>query len=293
MVAPSITDNFSVSVVIPTYNRINFLPEAIDSVLSQSYPVSEVIVVDDGSTDNTSETLASKYQKVKFLKQENLGVSAARNTGVSAAKSKWIAFLDSDDQWETQKIEKQIEFLALNPDFKACHTGEKWIRNGNQVQQPAFLNKLTEGLFERSLERCIICPSSIILHYSVFMQIGTFDTDLKICEDYDFWIRLLLSMEIGLIDEPLVIKKGGHHDQLSTSVWGLDRFRVQSLEKIINSEKVNSFQRVQILKTIAHKTNILAKGFTKHKKINEAQFFEKKRARTLDQLSTLSRKLTA
>ena len=110
MVAPSITDNFSVSVVIPTYNRINLLPEAIDSVLSQSYPVSEVIVVDDGSTDHTFETLASKYQKVKFLKQENLGVSAARNTGVSEAKSNWIAFLDSDDQWETQKIEKQIEF---------------------------------------------------------------------------------------------------------------------------------------------------------------------------------------
>ena len=136
MVAPSITDNFSVSVIIPTYNRINLLPEAIDSVLSQSYPVSEVIVVTMVPQTTHLKLWLPNTKKVKFLKQENLGVSAARSTGVSEAKSNWIAFLDSDDQWETQKIEKQIEFLAQNPGFKACHTGKNGsvmeIRYSNQ-----------------------------------------------------------------------------------------------------------------------------------------------------------------
>lgn len=287
MVDPSGTDNFSISAVIPTYNRVNLLRHALDSILSQSHQVNEIIVVDDGSTDNTVEKLSIDYNTVKFLEQNNLGVSSARNLGIAKAKSTWIAFLDSDDQWNPKKIEKQIQHLSENPELKACHTGEKWIRNGIPVQTASFLNKSTERLFERSLERCIICPSSVIISRSVFERIGVFDPDLPICEDYDFWLRLLLTYEIGLVDEPLVLKTGGHADQLSTSTWGLARFHLKSLEKILRTKNINPHRREQVLHTIAYKAELLTKGFIKHEKDIEAKKYRKKNLWALEQLSQL------
>lgn len=288
MVDPSSADNFAVSVVIPTYNRIKQLPIALNSVLSQTRSVTEILVVDDGSTDNTVENLSPKYKTVTFLRQKNEGVSSARNAGIKAAKSPWIALLDSDDQWMPDKIEKQIHCLSEDNEIKACHTGEKWIRNGNEVPTARFLNKAPDGLFERSLERCIICPSSVILHRSIFEKIGFFDTKLPICEDYDFWLRLLLNYQIGLVDEPLVAKTGGHPDQLSTSTWGLDRFHVQSLEQIYLSEELNSQQKEMVLKTIARKADLLAKGFMKHGKEGEARKYNDMRRLALENLGLLT-----
>ena len=293
MTNPFKTGEFSVSVVIPTHNRLEFLPHALDSVFSQTQRVNEIIVVDDGSTDNTVEILHKRYKEVSFIKQRNQGVSAARNTGIKASKHHWIAFLDSDDQWVSDKIEKQISYLSYNPNLKACHTQEKWIRNGNQVQLPAYFNKSNEGLFQRSLERCVICPSSVILHHSIFQTIGLFDPSLKICEDYDFWLRLLLSESIHFINEPLVEKYGGHPDQLSTSTWGLDRFRVQSLEKILQNEKLADFQKVETLKTMIKKYRLLALGFRKHKKEKEAIVYEQKITDVTNQLSKLSSVITS
>ena len=250
-------------------------------------PVTEILVVDDGSTDNTVENLSPKYKTVTFLRQKNEGVSSARNAGIKAAKSPWIALLDSDDQWMPDKIEKQIHCLSEDNEIKACHTGEKWIRNGKEVPTARFLNKAPNGLFERSLERCIICPSSVILHRYIFEKIGFFDTNLPICEDYDFWLRLLLNYQIGLVDEPLVVKTGGHPDQLSTSTWGLDRFHVQSLEKIYLSEELNSRQEEMLLKTIARKADLLAKGFMKHGKEGEARKYNDMRRPALKILGCL------
>ena len=212
MVDPSGADNFPVSVIIPTHNRTEYLPHALDSVYSQTCPVVEVIVVDDGSTDHTVEKLCSDYPSVHFLRQENQGVSSARNLGIREASQPWIALLDSDDRWAPQKLQRQINHLSQNPSLRAVHTGEKWIRNGQQVNIPATLDKSENRLWERSLEKCIICPSSVLLHQSVFEKIGNFDHSLPICEDYDFWLRLLLTHEIGLIDEPMVHKFGGHPD---------------------------------------------------------------------------------
>ena len=288
MVDPSGTDNIRVSVIIPTFNRVDFLPSALDSVLSQSYSINEIIVVDDGSTDKTIEKLSNKYHSVTFLNQRNQGVSAARNTGIRQAKSPWIAFLDSDDQWKPDKIEKQIKYLSQNPHVKACHTGEQWIRNGSEVPTAPFLNKASRALFERSLERCLICPSSILLHHSIFRQIGFFDVNLTICEDYDFWLRLLLSYQVELVDEPLVIKTGGHSDQLSTSTWGLDRFRIQSLEKIFKTETLISHQKKLILETIVRKAELLAKGFIKHGKELEARNYLSKKDKALENLALIN-----
>ena len=287
MVAPSGTDNFSVSVIIPTYNRSAFLKSALESVNSQSYPIKEILVIDDGSTDQTVENLTPNFKSVIFIRQENQGVSAARNTGIKKATGEWIALLDSDDLWTVGKIEKQIAHLRQNPKIKACHSGEEWVRNGKRVNIPTRLNKSNDGLFSRSLDRCIICPSSILIHRSVFKKIGIFDEDLPLCEDYDFWIRLLLHYEIGLVKEALVIKQGGHSDQLSTSTWGLDRFRVQSLEKILASEPLNPNQKIAILSAIARKADLLSKGFSKHEKREEAIFYMNKNSQAYQKISGL------
>jgi glycosyltransferase involved in cell wall biosynthesis len=293
MVDPSGTDNFSVSVIIPTFNRVEYLPDALDSVYSQTHPVSEVIVVDDGSTDHTVEKLSPAYPSVQFLRQENQGVSSARNLGIAQASHPWIALLDSDDRWTPQKLERQVTHLSQNPSLRAVHTGEKWIRDGKEINIPASLDKSKEGLWERSLEKCIICPSSVLLHQSVFEKTGTFDPSLAICEDYDFWLRLLLTHEIGLIDEPLVHKYGGHPDQLSMSTWGLNRFRVQSLEKISTFKNINPRQKAQIYETIICKTELLVKGFIKHEKHQEAQRYQVQKDTAIHELSLLSENIVS
>ena len=293
MVDPSGTDNFSVSVIIPTFNRVEYLPDALDSVYSQTHSVSEVIVVDDGSTDHTVEKLSPAYPSVQFLRQENQGVSAARNLGIAQASHPWIALLDSDDRWTPQKLEQQITHLSQNPSLRAVHSGEKWIRDGKEINIPASLDKSKDGLWERSLEKCIICPSSVLLHQSVFEKTGTFDPSLAICEDYDFWLRLLLTHEIGLIEEPLVHKYGGHPDQLSMSTWGLDRFRVQSLEKISTFKNITPRHQAQIYETIIRKTDLLIQGFKKHGKYEEAQRYQVQKDTAIHELSLLSENIVS
>jgi len=293
MVDPSGTDNFSVSVIIPTFNRVEYLPDALDSVYSQTHPVTEVIVVDDGSTDHTVEKLSPSYPSVQFLRQENQGVSSARNLGIAKASHPWIALLDSDDRWTPQKLEQQITHLSQNPSLRAVHTGEKWIRDGKEINIPASLDKSKEGLWERSLEKCIICPSSVLLHQSVFEKTGTFDPSLAICEDYDFWLRLLLTHQVGLVEEPLVHKYGGHPDQLSMSTWGLDRFRVQSLEKISTFKNITPRHRAQIYETIIRKTDLLIQGFKKHGKYEEAQRYQVQKDTAIHELSLLSENIVS
>ena len=293
MVDPSGTDNFSVSVIIPTFNRVEYLPDALDSVYSQTHSVSEVIVVDDGSTDHTVEKLSPAYPSAQFLRQENQGVSSARNLGIAKASHPWIALLDSDDRWTPQKLEQQITHLSQNPSLRAVHTGEKWIRDGKEINIPASLDKSKDGLWERSLEKCIICPSSVLLHQSVFEKTGTFDPSLAICEDYDFWLRLLLTHEIGLIEEPLVHKYGGHPDQLSMSTWGLDRFRVQSLKKISGFENLTPRHRAQIYETIIRKTDLLIQGFKKHGKYEEAQRYQVQKDTAIHELSLLNENIVS
>ena len=147
--------------------------------------------------------------------------------------------MDSDDEWEPSKLEKQLALLQNSPELRVVHTGERWIRNGNEVIPPVYLDKSNHLLWERSLKHCLICPSSVLIHRSIFETVGLFDESLTVCEDYDFWLRLLLEEEFGLVDEKLVIKHGGHEDQLSTTTWGMDRFRVMALQKILSNPKLS------------------------------------------------------
>lgn len=226
-----------ISVVIPTFNRQNSIKRAIDSVLAQSFLASEIIIVDDGSTDNTLELL-KEYSEIKVISQPNRGVSSARNTGIKACSNEWIAFLDSDDQWHKNKLLQQSTFHKENPDYKFSYTNEKWIRCNKEIKIPKRHKKQTYPTFSSSLEHCQIGPSTVMLHASVFENVGYFDEDMEVCEDYDLWLRILKKYKTALIKEALTIKYAGAKNQLSMKYWALDRWHVKSLFKHADDELV-------------------------------------------------------
>lgn len=262
-----------VSVIIPTYNRANFLKEAIDSVLSQTFNNFELIVVDDGSTDNTRDIIAKYSPKIKYIYQPNAGVSAARNRGISATKCRYISFLDSDDLWKPSKLECQVDFMENNADSLISYTEEIWIRKGKRVNPRKRHQKYSGWIFDKVLPLCTVSPSSSMIECSVFSDVGCFDESLPACEDYDFWIRASLKYKISLIKKPLIIKRGGHPDQLSRKIWGLDRFRVKALEKILKAA-LTPEQRKLVLKFLEEKCHILAHSFFKRGKIEEAAYYD-------------------
>ena len=263
-----------ISVVIPVYNRPDLLGRTLQSVVRQSLSPLEVVVVDDGSSPPVDENQSRIYPGIKIVRNENnSGVANARNRGIKCTSGEWIALLDSDDEWEPSKLEKQTEYLQRFPNIRAIHTDEKWLRNNNEVKPPAYLNKSNHLLWERSLKHCLICPSSILLHRSIFDVIGFFDESLSVCEDYDFWLRLLLHQEIGLVDEKLVIKHGGHTGQLSTTTWGMDRFRVIALEKILLNPLLSAKRKHLVHQVLIEKCTILAQGSEKRQKLKEAEAY--------------------
>jgi glycosyltransferase involved in cell wall biosynthesis len=262
-----------VSVIIPTYNRGWILKEAIDSVSAQDYKDFELIVVDDGSTDNTSEILASYENDIKVLFQENKGVSAARNRGITEASGQLIAFLDSDDLWLPRKLYTQVDFFNQMPDALICQTEEIWIRDGQRVNPKKRHKKPSGMIFEPSLELCLVSPSAVMIRRSLFDRVGEFDVTLPACEDYDLWLRISCRFPVYLIDTPLIIKRGGHDDQLS-SMKGLDKFRIKAIEKIINSGRLTEDQYRAAVKALKEKCKIYADGCRKRGRTEEAQYYE-------------------
>ncbi len=253
----------SVSVVIPTFNRGHTLNRAIDSVLGQTLLPSEIIVVDDGSTDGTEELISTEYSSVSYIRSENRGVSAARNLGMKAAKSDWFAFLDSDDQWLPHKLEKQFECLSCNRDFKLVHCDELWIRKGKRVNPKAKHQKHGGYIFEQCLSLCAISPSASLVHRTLFDELGCFDETLQACEDYDLWLRICAVYPVLYVDEPLLIKFGGHEDQLSQKFWGMDRFRVEALRKILRTQNLTESQRLKASSKLIEKCSVLIGGAKK------------------------------
>jgi glycosyltransferase involved in cell wall biosynthesis len=265
----------NVTVIIPVLNRPTLLHRTLASVSEQSAPPLETLVIDDGSHPPLNPSNYSQYPNLKFFRNEiTEGVASARNKGIQQAQGDWIALLDSDDEWELLKLEKQLTFLRKFPEFRVVHTEERWIRNRNEVIPPAYLDKSNHLLWERSLKHCLICPSSVLIHRSVFETVGLFDESLTVCEDYDFWLRLLLEEEIGLVDEKLVIKHGGHEDQLSTNTWGMDRFRVMALQKIVNNPLLSDNRKVKAIEMLQEKCCILSQGAEKREKFEEAQKYK-------------------
>ena len=265
-----------ISVIIPTYNRRNTLPRAVESVLNQTYKPIEIIVVDDGSTDGTKEMFSEMYPLVRYIYQVNSGVSSARNTGIKSASGDWIALLDSDDEWLPDKLDRQVKLLQDNAEIRFCHTNEIWIRNNVRINQKKKHQKYGGNIFNKCLDICRISPSSSLFHTSVIKDVGLFDESLDVCEDYDMWLRITSKYPVLFLDQPLIKKFGGHSDQLSRVFGGIEQYRIRSLEKILTSKSLSGSQFEAAKDMLIHKLQIYAKGLKKRDKNTEFQSVEKK-----------------
>ena len=262
-----------ISVVIPTYNRYTLLKRALTSVFAQSLQAFEVIVIDDGSSDNTPQIIQD-FPQISYYYKKNAGVSSARNLGIQKAKSEWIAFLDSDDIWHKDKLKMQVAFHKKNPDVFVSYTDESWVRDEKEVKIPKKFRKIGKDAFLENLSYCNIAPSATLINQKIFDKVGLFDETLEVCEDYDLWLRIAVHYKIVLIDTKLLIKYAGHDDQLSYKHWGMDRFRVQSLENLLTH--VQGEQKELVQKELYLKYTLLKKGAIKHKKENEEKLYTKK-----------------
>ena len=262
-----------VSVIIPTHNRWPMIAEAVQSVLAQTFKAFELIIVDDGSTDGTAGSLSSCDSRLKLVSQPQAGVAAARNVGAAMSRGKYIAFLDSDDLWSPTKLAIQADLMERNSGVHICQTEEIWIRGGVRVNPKARHRKPSGDIFRRSLELCLVSPSAVMMTKELFNLAGGFDESLPVCEDYDLWLRIAVGHPVFLIDSPLATKRGGHADQLSRSVWGMDRFRVLAIAKLLRSGLVGD-RRQWALNSLRQKTSILAAGAAKRGKVDEARKFQ-------------------
>jgi glycosyltransferase involved in cell wall biosynthesis len=261
-----------VSVIIPTYNRAGLVRQAVASVKAQTFRDFEVVVVDDGGADGTCEALAADRELRVLSHPGRQGVSAARNSGVTAARGEWLAFLDSDDLWLPDKLARQISFLEGRPELLICQTDETWVRRGVRVNKPAAHRKAAGQIFLPSLARCMISPSAVMLHRRLFEDHGGFDETLPAAEDYDLWLRLTWRYEVGLVDEPLIIKRGGHPDQLSAQ-WGIDRFRIRALVKLLADPDLPETYARAARRMLAAKGTIYAQGCHKRGRQTEADWY--------------------
>lgn len=260
-----------ISVIIPTYNRYKLLTRAIESIISQTLMVDEIIVVDDGSTDNTKE-IVNDFTMLTYIYQENAGVSTARNRGIREASNDWIAFLDSDDEWVAEKMQRQVDFHRMDSTCLVSYTDEIWIRNGSKIKIPKKFKKLGKNTFLENISYCNIAPSSVLINRIIFDDIGFFDINLDVCEDYDLWLRIALKYVIKLIDKKLIKKYAGHDNQLSCKYWGMDRFRVLTLQKLLFQNKY----KYEIEAELEKKYILLIKGAKKHKREKDIKFYTKK-----------------
>ena len=276
-----------VSVIIPTYNRAQRLGKAIDSVLAQSHQDFELIVVDDGSEDNTDELIGNYNSDIVYIRQENSGAAAARNRGIEKARYNLLAFLDSDDWFAENKLKTQIEAMNRNPSCLISHTNEIWYRNGQILNQKLKHRKSSGDIFAQSLELCAVGMSTIMIHKEIFDRYGFFDEGYPCCEDYEFWLRISAEEKFLLVEEPLTSKDGGRDDQLSVIYrTGMDKFRIKAIMKTLASGRLTEEQSGIARRELERKCRIYGTGCIKHGRAEEGRYF-------LNLPETVGRKLTA
>ncbi len=262
-----------ISVIIPTFNRATLILEALESVLKQTVAVEEIIIVDDGSDDDTATVLQKYKDSIRIVRQENKGVSAARNRGIAEAKHDWLAFLDSDDLWKANKLERQKETLLEQPDYKICYTDEEWRKDGKWKNQKLIHQKFSGWIYPQCLPRCIISPSSVLLHRSVFKTVGLFDEALPACEDYDLWLRVTGRFPVFYLPEKLIVKRAGNWAQLSQN-HSLDRYRIIALQKMLDSGILQYDDEQKTRDMLAEKCRVYSLGCRKHNRQEEAEWAE-------------------
>jgi glycosyltransferase involved in cell wall biosynthesis len=253
-----------VSVIVPAFDRAALLPRALASALAQKGPSLEVIIADDGSTDDTPAVL-SRYAgdpRVRVLRLPHGGVSRARNAAVAAARAPLVAFLDSDDEWLPGKLAAQCALLR-ETGLSICQTGETWIRNGVRVNPPAHYVKRGGDLFALSLRHCMITPSSVLMTRALYESAGGFDPDFPACEDFEFWLRIVPDHQVGLIPKAYLVRYGGHPGQLSMRYAAQDRFRIRAIALLLERNKLDPARRALAFEALEEKLGIYETGCRK------------------------------
>jgi len=263
-----------ISVILTTRDRAMLVSEALASVLEQSRAPDEIIVVDDGSVDDTGERLRPLAASVRYLRNpQPLGVSAARNRGIRAAAGSWLAFLDSDDLWKRGKLARQLQALRENPGYRICYTDEEWRRDGRWMNQSARHRKRSGWIYSDCLPLCIISPSSVLIERSLLDEVGFFDESLPACEDYDLWLRIAGRVPVLFVPERLIVKRAGEWPQLSRQ-HSLDRYRIIALAGIAASGGLGAADLAATTAMLAEKCRIYALGCRKHGRTEEAEWAE-------------------
>lgn len=263
-----------ISVIIPTYNRALLLKKAIESVLSQTYQDFELIVVDDGSNDSTPNLISNFKTRIKYIRQDNKGPGSARNLGIKNSDGEFIAFVDSDDWLDKEKLDIQLQEMRQNPSHLVSHTEEIWYKNGKLLNQKKKHKKFRGYIFEKCLPLCVVSMSTVMIRRELFDKVGFFDETMRCCEDYDFWLRASVKHEFLLIDKPLTLKDGGRPDQLShIYATGIDKFRIQSILGLLKSNKLNPGQQILATKELQKKSHIYGSGCIKHGKLEEGEYY--------------------
>lgn len=263
----------NVAVVIPVRDRAAMVVEAIASVTAQTHRDFGIVVVDDGSRDGSADAaeaaLADAALPARVLRQPGRGVAAARNVGAAVLDARWIAFLDSDDLWLPQKLARQMAWLEARAGYRLAQTEERWIDAGRH-RNPRAWHRKEEDLFTRSLARCLVSPSAVVMARALFDAHGGFDEAFPVCEDYELWLRVTAREPVGLVPGALVVKRGGHPDQLSRSTWGLDRWRVAALAKLLMTAPLDDEARAAVAAVARAKCAVLAGGAARRGRDDEA-----------------------
>ncbi len=225
-----------VSVVIPTYNSAAFVREAIQSVLGQTYSDLEIIVIDDGSTDDTERVVRSFGDRVFYVRQENNGAGAARNQGIKKSQGSYVAFLDSDDLWLPGKLEEQIPLLDRDPELGLVYSDWAVVPEQGEAQ-PSYLQNLPAAsgyVFDRLVQCGFILTSGTVVRRSCLDDVGYFDEALSIAQDYDLWLRICYRWKVALVNKPLAIKRN-RDGNLSSNLPKTAAERIVLFEKALKT----------------------------------------------------------
>ncbi len=268
-----------ISAIIPVYNRPGHIREAIQSVLVQTWRPLELIVGDDGSTDQTRqevqkavENFRSADVRGKILDLKHSGFpGAVRNRCVEEASGEYLAFLDSDDLWLPRKLEKQIALFLEEPELQLVHTREEWNRSGKIISQSKLRHKRGGDVFMDALKKCIIGPSTVMIRRDFYQETGGFRDDLEIAEDYEYWLRLTAVTEVRFLDDPLTVKRAGHNDQLSEKYGHIEKFRLEGLKSLVDSEYFHDWHAVEAAAELSRKCLVYGRGCMKRGKTSEGQ----------------------
>lgn len=287
-----------VSVIIPTYNRQDSLPRAVESVLNQTHKDWDLWIVDDGSTDQTETWVHDELnasgllnKKIFYVKTLNRGVSAARNLAINQSRGHWLAFLDSDDEWLEHKLESQLELASSQPQCPLIHGEEIWIRRGVRVNPKKKHQKSGGFIFSHALPLCCISPSTALLKRSLLNEVGLFREDFPVCEDYELWLRVTSKYPVGFVKTPVTVKYGGHSDQLSHKYRAMDYWRIKALAPFLTASELSIDQRKMVSEELIKKADILLKGYIKHNNLENYEEVSQWRDKALQALQPVGHSL--